>query len=94
MVYGRTPFFHLGNMIQKMHAITNPDYHIDFPPVANPDLLHTMQRCLDRNPRTRATMQVCGCFVYCAAVLQKHSLLQILQTLQMQHRCNGECDEW
>jgi serine/threonine-protein kinase TTK/MPS1 len=58
MVYGRTPFFHLGNMIQKMHAITNPDYHIDFPPTANPDLLHTMQRCLDRNPRTRATMQV------------------------------------
>ena len=71
MVYGRTPFFHLGNMIQKMHAITNPDYHIDFPPTANPDLLHTMQRCLDRNPRTRATMQVRCSLCYCAAMLQQ-----------------------
>lgn len=57
MVYGRTPFFTLP-FIQKMHAITNPNYAIEFPPLANGELVHAIQRCLDRNPKTRATMQV------------------------------------
>lgn len=87
MVYGRTPFFHLGNMIQKMHAITNPDYHIDFPPTANPDLLHTMQRCLDRNPRTRATMQVLGRLLCCAAMLQQHQPNRRHRSLAQMQRC-------
>lgn len=56
MVYGRTPFFTLP-FIQKMHAITNPNYAIEFPPLANGELVHAIQRCLDRNPKTRATMQ-------------------------------------
>ena len=57
MVYGRTPFAHLP-FIQKMHAITNDRYHITFPaPVRNAALMDVMNRCLDRNPRTRITME-------------------------------------
>lgn len=59
IVYGHTPFSHLP-FIQKMHAITDPTHTVSFPPVANPHLLNVMQRCLDRNPRTRITMQVCS----------------------------------
>ena len=57
MVYGHTPFSALA-FIQKMHAITDPQHCIAFPPLRNAALLDAMRRCLDRNPRTRITMQV------------------------------------
>ncbi len=50
MVYGTTPFHHLA-FIQKLHAITEPNHVIPFPPVANSALVDTMKRCLDRNPK-------------------------------------------
>lgn len=56
MVYGSTPFSHLP-FIQKMHAITDPNHVVAFPPVPNAALLDVLQRCLDRNPRTRITMR-------------------------------------
>ena len=59
MVYGHTPFSAYP-FIQKMHAITDPGHRIDFPPLQNGALLDAMRRCLDRNPRTRITMQVSG----------------------------------
>eukprot|EP00891_Asterochloris_glomerata_P001090 jgi/Astpho2/1090/e_gw1.00019.25.1_t len=56
MVYGHTPFSALA-FIQKMHAITDDKHRIAFPPVRNAALADTIRRCLDRNPRTRITMQ-------------------------------------
>lgn len=58
MIYGRTPFADLP-FIPKMNAICNPSHHINFPPCSNPAALDVMKHCLDRNPRTRITMQVC-----------------------------------
>jgi serine/threonine-protein kinase TTK/MPS1 len=55
MAFGRTPFAHLP-FIQKMHAITNDRHIIEFPPMRNAALLDVIKRCLDRNPRTRITM--------------------------------------
>ncbi|KAI7845303.1 hypothetical protein COHA_001145 [Chlorella ohadii] len=56
MVYGHTPFSHLP-FIQKMHAIIDAGHRIAFPPLKNAALLDVIQRCLDRNPRSRITMQ-------------------------------------
>jgi serine/threonine-protein kinase TTK/MPS1 len=55
MAFGKTPFAHLP-FIQKMHAITNDRHTIEFPPMRNAALLDVIKRCLDRNPRTRITM--------------------------------------
>ena len=44
--------------IQKMHAIIDAGHRIAFPPLRNAALGDVIQRCLDRNPRTRITMQV------------------------------------
>ncbi len=56
MVYGHTPFAALA-FIQKMHAITDPTHAIALPPLRNAALADVIARCLDRNPRTRITMQ-------------------------------------
>ena len=57
MVYGHTPFSALA-FIQKMHAITDPSHRIAMPALRNRALADVIQRCLDRNARTRITMQV------------------------------------
>lgn len=60
MVYGHTPFSALA-FIQKMHAITDPNHRIAIPTLRNRALADVIQRCLDRNARTRITMQArCG----------------------------------
>ena len=41
----------------QMHAITDPQHRIAYPPLRNGALLDAMRRCLDRNPRTRISMQ-------------------------------------
>ncbi|PSC73666.1 hypothetical protein C2E20_3077 [Micractinium conductrix] len=56
MVYGHTPFSHMP-FIQKMHAIIDSNHRVAFPPIKNAALLDVIQRCLDRNPRSRITMQ-------------------------------------
>ena len=76
MVYGHTPFSALA-FIQKMHAITDPNYRIAFPPIKNAALLDVMQRCLDRNPRTRITMQV-RCHACRSAVMPLSSPIAVL----------------
>jgi serine/threonine-protein kinase TTK/MPS1 len=55
MVHGRTPFAHLP-FIQKMQAIIDPEHAVEYPPLANAALEDVLRRCLERNPRTRATM--------------------------------------
>ena len=60
MVYGHTPFSALA-FIQKMHAITDPNHRIAIPALRNRALADVIQRCLDRNARTRISMQArCG----------------------------------
>ena len=51
MVYGRPPFHTFKNTIQKMQAITNRDYKIEFPPTGpagnvEKDLIDVMKRTL------------------------------------------------
>lgn len=41
-----------------MHAICNPQHQVAYPDLANTDLLNVMKRCLDRDPKTRITLQV------------------------------------
>jgi serine/threonine-protein kinase TTK/MPS1 len=53
MVYGRTPFAEL-HMIQKLQAIVNPDYEINFPDDVDEAAIDAMKLCLHRNPQDRA----------------------------------------
>jgi tRNA A-37 threonylcarbamoyl transferase component Bud32 len=55
MVYGKTPFAHL-NVIQKLQQIVNPALPIKFPEHENGALVESMKCCLERDPRTRATI--------------------------------------
>jgi serine/threonine-protein kinase TTK/MPS1 len=56
MTHGRTPFFHIRNMVQKMQAITNPRVKIEFPTVANAHLNDAIQACLQRKPEKRPSI--------------------------------------
>jgi len=49
----------------QMHAITDPQHRVVYPPLRNGALLDAMRRCLDRNPRTRITMQALTCCLAC-----------------------------
>ncbi|XP_076331844.1 uncharacterized protein LOC143236974 [Tachypleus tridentatus] len=46
LVYGRTPFQHIQNIIGKVQAITNPSYQINFPSIDDTDLLDVMKEWL------------------------------------------------
>jgi hypothetical protein len=41
-----------------MHAICNPQHQVAYPALANTDLMDVMRRCLDRDPKTRISLQV------------------------------------
>ncbi|XP_056343912.1 dual specificity protein kinase TTK isoform X2 [Oenanthe melanoleuca] len=56
MTYGRTPFQHITNHINKMHAIVDPSYEIGFPDIAEKDLHDVLKRCLIRNPKERISV--------------------------------------
>uniref|UniRef100_A0A8C3TYD9 Dual specificity protein kinase TTK n=1 Tax=Catharus ustulatus TaxID=91951 RepID=A0A8C3TYD9_CATUS len=56
MTYGRTPFQHITNHINKMHAIVDPNYEIGFPDIAEKDLQDVLKRCLIRNPKERISV--------------------------------------
>jgi serine/threonine-protein kinase TTK/MPS1 len=56
MTYGKTPFQHL-NPLQKLQAITNADYEIEFPGDNHPrGLVETMKACLLRGDKERLTI--------------------------------------
>ena len=55
MVYGKTPFAHLG-LVQKLQAITNSKYEINYPDHPNPALINTIKACLQRDPKLRPTI--------------------------------------
>ncbi|KFP28761.1 Dual specificity protein kinase TTK, partial [Colius striatus] len=56
MTYGRTPFQHITNPINKLHAIVDPSHEIEFPDIAEKDLQDVLKRCLIRNPKQRISV--------------------------------------
>ena len=62
MVYGKPPFAHIANQMQRIMAIPNPKHIVNFPPhgIGNtplsPGLLRTLRRCLNRDAKQRPTV--------------------------------------
>ncbi|XP_065691492.2 dual specificity protein kinase TTK isoform X3 [Patagioenas fasciata] len=56
MTYGRTPFQHITNPINKLHTIVDPSYEIEFPDIAEKDLQDVLKHCLVRNPKQRISV--------------------------------------
>ena len=63
MVYGKAPFAHIANQMQRIMAIPNPRHIIDFPdhgvggaPLSS-GLLKTLRRCLNRDASQRPTIE-------------------------------------
>ena len=54
MVYGRTPFQHITNHLQKLQCIMDPSHVIEFPEINDKHLLDVIQVCL----------VICSCFTY------------------------------
>ncbi|KGL73387.1 Dual specificity protein kinase TTK, partial [Tinamus guttatus] len=71
MTYGRTPFQHITNSINKLHAIIDPSYEIEFPDIAEKDLQDVLKRCLIRNPKQR--ISVSELLVHPYVQIQTHS---------------------
>jgi serine/threonine-protein kinase TTK/MPS1 len=63
MTYGRTPFYHLTSLYQKIAAIPDPAHQIDFPStgiggVTVPkSLINTIRGCLERDKDKRPTIR-------------------------------------
>lgn len=62
LVYGRPPFAHIANPINRVMAIINPSVTIDFRDVGiggvrvPPEIRRILKRCLNRNPAERPTV--------------------------------------
>lgn len=56
MVYGRTPFSHISQLLPKLHAIANSGLPILFEPTCNAALEDLMRRTLERDPAKRITI--------------------------------------
>jgi len=52
MIYGKTPFAEL-HMIQKLHAIIDPNHKINFPDGVDEGAVDAMKQCLHRNANER-----------------------------------------
>jgi serine/threonine-protein kinase TTK/MPS1 len=63
MVYGKPPFAHIANQMQRIMAIPNPRHAIDYPALGiggvllPPGLLYTLRSCLARDQTLRPTVQ-------------------------------------
>ena len=55
ILYERLPFSDLST-IQKLHAIPNPVYSIDFPHHFDINAVTSVKACLQRDPKTRASI--------------------------------------
>uniref|UniRef100_A0AAY4E8L0 Protein kinase domain-containing protein n=1 Tax=Denticeps clupeoides TaxID=299321 RepID=A0AAY4E8L0_9TELE len=82
MTYGKTPFQSITNQMSKLHAIIDPSHEIDFPNIAEQDLLDVLTRCLVRNPKERISI----------AELLEHPYLQIQPQQQPEpaQPCSGD----
>lgn len=63
ITYGKPPFAHIGNQMQRIMAIPNPNHTIDFPDTGVGDvsvstgLVRTLKACLNRKPVQRPTVE-------------------------------------
>lgn len=63
MVYGKPPFAHIANQMQRIMAIPNPRHPIEFPALGVGGvmlpygLLHTLRSCLSRDQTLRSTVE-------------------------------------
>ncbi|KAK0511035.1 hypothetical protein JMJ35_006587 [Cladonia borealis] len=63
MVYGKPPFAHIQNQMQRIMAIPNPSHQISFPDTGiggiplPTGLLRTLKSCLNRHPGSRPTVE-------------------------------------
>lgn len=57
LVYGVTPFNNIKTLLQKIQAITNPKYEIEFKPLPDKLLVDVLKKCLKRNPKERASVE-------------------------------------
>ena len=73
MVYGRTPFSHIANMVHKLAAITNPGAasHLAFPPTGNPALEDLMRSALAHDPAERITLPSILCHPFIRPLQQQ-----------------------
>ena len=46
MIYGKTPFADLSNIVQKLQAISNPKHQIAFPTTTDASAVDCMKQCL------------------------------------------------
>lgn len=56
LVYGRTPFYHLTNPLQKLAAISDPNTKIAFKEIEDKQLMEVMKLCLQFEPRKRPSI--------------------------------------
>lgn len=56
LVYGRTPFQHISNPLQKLSAISDPNTKVNFPEIENKMLLEVLQLCLQFDQRKRPSI--------------------------------------
>jgi len=63
ITYGKPPFAHIANQMQRIMAIPNPNHTIDFPDTGvggvsvSTGLVRTLKACLNRNPFQRPTVE-------------------------------------
>ncbi|XP_064096993.1 dual specificity protein kinase TTK-like [Macrobrachium nipponense] len=57
LVYGKTPFQHIVNPLQKLTAISDPKTKITFDGIEDKELQDVMQLCLQYDPRKRPSIQ-------------------------------------
>lgn len=56
MVYGKTPFAHLTNIMQKLTCIQDDSYAIHYGPIDDTTILSALEGCLQRNPSNRMSI--------------------------------------
>lgn len=57
LVYGKTPFHDINNIVSKFLAISDPLYPIEYPAYdLDPRVLDVLRRCLKRDPASRPTI--------------------------------------
>ena len=56
-MYKNPPFNKFRDTIEKINAIIDERYAIDFPAHADPMVVAVLKSCLDRNPRNRPTIE-------------------------------------
>ena len=63
MVYGKAPFAHIPNQLNRVLTIINPSYSIDYPTFGiggeriPANVLRTLKSCLNRDQKLRPTAE-------------------------------------